>query len=65
MLCAAIFLINAGVKKIGAGAASFINMTEPVTSLVVSALVYRYALTPMALAGCALIVGSLFFAAKS
>jgi drug/metabolite transporter (DMT)-like permease len=65
MLCAAIFLINAGVKKIGAGAASFINMTEPVTSLVVSALVYRYSLTPMALAGCALIVGSLFFAAKS
>jgi drug/metabolite transporter (DMT)-like permease len=65
MLCAAIYLLNQGVAKVGAGTASFINMLEPVTSLVVSAVVYRYGISPMAGIGCLLIVVSLFFSAKT
>lgn len=35
------YLITGGIRLIGASAASFVNMLEPVTSVVVSAVVYR------------------------
>lgn len=65
MLCCAIFLINKGVQMIGANNASFINMVEPVTSMVVSILAYHYAVKPLAILGCLLIVSSLIFTAKA
>lgn len=64
LLCAAIVLINMGVQKLGAGTASFVNMVEPVTSLIVSFLVYHYSVGLAAMIGCALILCSVFFAAK-
>ncbi len=60
MLSAAIMLLNAGIQRLGAGIASFINMLEPVTSLIVSILVFRYQVTATAILGCALIFVSLF-----
>jgi len=64
MLCMAIFLLNFGIKLVGAGKASFINMLEPVTSLVVSVLVYHYTVSVRAFIGCILILGAMFFASK-
>lgn len=64
MLFGATFLLNEGVKRIGAGSASFANMVEPVTSLVVSSLIYHYSFTALAILGCILIIGSLAFSAK-
>lgn len=61
MLFSAIFLINIGIKKIGAGIASFINMLEPVTSLTVSAVVFQYSISAVALLGCALIISAMAF----
>lgn len=65
MLCAATFLINAGIIKLGAGTASFINMVEPITSLIVSAIVYRYVITPSSFLGCFFILGALAFIARN
>ncbi len=59
MLCTAIVLLNAGISKLGAGKASFINMLEPITSLVVSTIVFKYTLSLMAILGALLIIGSL------
>lgn len=59
MLSTAVMLLNAGIKKLGAGVASFINMLEPVTSMVVSIIVFRYQVSAAAIAGCALILVSL------
>jgi drug/metabolite transporter (DMT)-like permease len=64
MLCAGTYLINIGIIRLGAGTASFINMVEPITSLAVSAAVYRYRIGALNLLGCALILGSLAFAAR-
>lgn len=57
--------INAGIKRIGAGSASFINMVEPVTSLVFSALVFHYRISPLNICGCLLIVCALGFIARN
>ena len=43
-----------GVDRIGATSASFFSLFEPVTSMLVSFLVYHYQLGWMALAGCGL-----------
>lgn len=59
MLSTAVMLLNAGIKKLGAGVASFINMLEPVTSMIVSIIVFRYQVSAAAIAGCALILISL------
>jgi len=64
MLCAGTYLINIGIIRLGAGTASFIYMVEPITSLAVSAAVYRYHIGALNLLGCALILGSLAFAAR-
>lgn len=59
----AYYLITAGIKRIGASAASFVNMLEPVTSVVVSTLIYRYALESRTILGMALILSSVFLVA--
>lgn len=59
----AFFLITFGIKKAGASTASFLNMLEPLTSLVVSFLLYRDALSLSALAGCALVLFSILLVA--
>lgn len=55
--------ITIGIGKIGASRASFVNMLEPVTNMVVSTLVYHAVLTPMMLLGSTLILFSVFFVA--
>lgn len=60
MLCTAIILLNGGISILGAGKSSFINMLEPITSLVVSTIVFRYTITVTAVLGSLLILGSLF-----
>lgn len=55
---AAIFLFAFGVQRAGAARASFFSLFEPMTSMVVSTLVYRYAFTPIMLLGCALSLGA-------
>ena len=59
LISTAVILLNAGIRKLGAAKAGFINMLEPVVSLVVSAVVYRYSVTAAAIAGSILILGSL------
>ena len=59
LISTATILLNAGIRKLGAAKASFINMLEPVTSLLVSVLVYRYSVTVSAIFGCILILASL------
>lgn len=59
----AFYLLTAGIRRIGASAASFINMLEPVTSLIVSALVYRDYPTPTVACGVFLVLCSVLFIA--
>ncbi|MCR5666824.1 MAG: DMT family transporter [Eubacterium sp.] len=59
LLCIATVLLNAGIARLGAAKTSFINMLEPVISLVVSTLVFHYALTKTSIAGVCLILLSL------
>ena len=59
LISTAVILLNAGIRKLGAAKAGFINMLEPVISLIVSAVVYRYSVTAAALVGSILILGSL------
>jgi drug/metabolite transporter (DMT)-like permease len=65
MFCAATVLLHTGIRRIGAGDVSFINMLEPVTSMLVSGALYRDTLSAAALAGCAAIAVSLLFTASS
>lgn len=62
VFCLSIYFLNKGICGLGASEASFINMLEPITSLLVSAAVYGYTITLSAWIGCGLIVSSLFFA---
>lgn len=49
----AFYLITAGIRRIGASVASFVNMLEPIVSVVVSAVVYQETPTlAMALGMC-------------
>lgn len=64
MFCGGITLIDKGIAKLGAGTSAFFNMLEPVISLVVSAVVYRYAISPASGFGCVLILASMLFAAR-
>ena len=41
MLCVGLSLLAAGIRRLGAGKTAFLNMLEPVTSLLVSSLVAR------------------------
>lgn len=57
------FFLSCGIKGLGATTAAFINMLEPVTSLALSALVYRYAIAPRSAWGSALLLGSVLLIA--
>lgn len=59
----AFYLLTAGIKQIGASTASFVNMLEPVTSLIVSAFVYREYPTPVIACGVVLVLLSVLLVA--
>ncbi len=59
LLSASAMLLFAGIGRLGAGRASFINMLEPVTSIVVSMLVYRDQVSFLSILGCVLILAAL------
>lgn len=59
----AFYLLTAGIKLIGASTASFFNMLEPVTSLVVSTLVYHDVPGIKTLLGCGLVLMSVLLVA--
>lgn len=55
--------LTAGIRRIGAAAASFINMLEPVTSVVVSVMVYRDPLSARTMLGMAFVFGAVLLVA--
>ena len=55
----ACFLLVAGVSKIGAAQASFVSLLEPVVSLILSTLLYKYDFSFLQTIGCGLIVLSI------
>ena len=59
----AFFLITLGIKKAGASTSSFLNMLEPITSLIVSCLLYKDYPSPLGFAGCGLVLLSVLLAA--
>ena len=60
---AAFYLINLGIRKVGASVASFVNMLEPITSVVTSLIVFHDVITlPMA-GGIVLVLSAVLFAA--
>ena len=56
-------LLNRGIPKVGAGTAAFINMLEPITSIMLSVIIYRSRLSVMTAVGCFLIVCAPFASA--
>ena len=64
MLCGGAMFLNMGIHHLGAGKAAFINMLEPVTSMIISVVFLGVSLTFSAVLGCLLIMGSLCFNAR-
>lgn len=60
---AAYYLITAGIKQIGASKTAFVNMLEPITGIVVSAIIYRERPNPAMFIGMLLILLSVFMVA--
>ena len=58
MYYAALFLTK-GITRLSAGTVSFLNMIEPLTSFIVSTIVFQYSLATKSILGCVLIVLSL------
>ena len=54
----AFYFITAGIKQIGASTASFVNMLEPITSVIVSVIVYHDNLSAKIVAGMAMILSA-------
>ena len=65
MLCAGLILLAAGIQRLGASKAAFLNMLEPLTSLLVSSLATRTVPGWLTLFGSALVVLSLTMYALS
>lgn len=63
MCFVAFILLNRGIPMVGGGTAAFINMLEPVTSLMLSVILFKSRLSVMTAVGCFLIVGALFVSA--
>lgn len=59
----AFFLITYGIKKIGASTSSFINMLEPITSLIFSSSLYHYYISKITLIGCLFVLASVLLIA--
>ena len=52
--------LSKGINKVGSSSASLISTLEPITSLLVSCLLYRYELSSTSIIGSILIIASLF-----
>lgn len=63
LLGGAYFFLVAGIGLLGASTAAFVNMLEPVTSLLLSAAVWHYAVSGRSLLGCALVLCSVLLIA--
>ena len=50
------FLLNMGIRDLGASTASVLNMLEPVVSVVAGALIYKEVMGLKGLIGCALVI---------
>lgn len=61
----AFLCINLGIRIVGASVASFVNMLEPITSVVVSFIMYHDDLTTAMLIGIALVLLAVFLVAMS
>lgn len=59
----AFYFITAGIRRIGAPAASFVNMLEPITSVVVSTVIYQDHQGFKTICGMALILSSVLLVA--
>lgn len=59
----AFYFITAGIRRIGASAASFVNMLEPITSVVVSTVIYQDHQGFKTICGMALILSSVLLVA--
>ncbi len=57
----AMFLLNLGIRGLGASTAAFVNMLEPITNLVADMVIYMAFPTPMGWLGCILILASILF----
>ncbi len=55
--------LNKGIPMIGAGVAAFINMLEPITSVLFSVLLFHQVLSSRTVLGCVFIVCALFVSA--
>ena len=64
MLSAGLILLAAGIKRLGAARSAFLNMLEPVTSLLVSSLVARTVPGRLTLLGSLLILAALTLYAR-
>ncbi len=64
MLCVGLILLAAGIQRLGAGKSAFLNMLEPVTSLLVSSLVTRRVPALLTLLGSALVLAALTLYAR-
>jgi drug/metabolite transporter (DMT)-like permease len=60
MLMIGSFCLTKGISLLGSSNAAFISTLEPITSLLVSTLLYHYDLKIRSIAGCFLIILSLF-----
>ena len=60
---AAYYLINRGIREVGASVAAFVNMLEPVTSVVMSFLLYHDPLTGRIVTGILLVLSAVLFVA--
>ena len=59
MLCAGLILLAAGIKRLGASKSAFLNMLEPITSLILSSILEKTFPGWLTLVGSVLIVFSL------
>ncbi len=57
------FFLGRGIPVIGADIAAFINMLEPVTSIVLSVVLLHQVISGQTVIGCVLIIGALFVSA--
>lgn len=58
MFAAGLFFI-VGLPRVGGTSASFLSLLEPITSLVLSSILYRYVLSATTILGCALSVAAI------
>lgn len=65
LVFAAMFLINIGLKKIGASIASALMVVEPISSLVISTILFKYDISTTTIIGSVLILLSIVIVVKN